>query len=197
VYFLPWIGTEYKEQPARLLLLGESHYGDDPAIWATDPQLATIECTQAYVDGLWRHRYWTNIMKVVEGGNYWEIDRVIFWSKVSLYNYIQRLVSEEPGVAPTEHMWRDATQGFGSVLQHLDPTHILVLSKRLWDRLPQDSYRSESTIVCNGHTREIRKFYFGPQGVAIATCLPHPSYHFHFNAKILHPLVRAFLNSNQ
>jgi hypothetical protein len=189
VYFLPWIGSEFRERCTRLLLLGESHYGDEPAT-----QRATIKCTQAYVDGLWRHKFWTNIMQVVQGAKYSEIDAALFWSRVALYNYIQTIVSPEAGVAPTEDMWRDAEPAFYLVLQYLDPTHILVLSKRLWTRLPISSYRCQSSVVCDDFTMEIRNFDLGLGRTAVGTWLPHPSYHFHFSANKLHPLVKEFLN---
>jgi hypothetical protein len=194
VCFLPWVGAEYERQEIRLLLLGESHHGDDPATWTTDPRRVTIECTQAYVDGSWRHKYWTNIMKVVEGTDYWEIDRKDFWSKVAFFNYIQKIVGEGPGIAPTEAMWREAVQGFGSVLRSLQPTHILVLSKRLWDHVITENNSVGPHFGETSDGREIRSVGLGGSGTAIATWLPHPSYHFHFNAKILHPVVHSFLD---
>ena len=193
VFFLPWIGTQYEYQEKRVLLLGESHHGDDPSTWATAPERATIECTQAYIEGAWRHKYWTNIIKVVEGRDYWEIDAKSFWSKVALYNYIQEIVGDGPGIAPTEAMWRNAEVGFRSVLRYLEPTHMLVLAKRLWDRLPAEIYSDRLPIVAGDHVREARIFSAGAGGRTIGTWLPHPSYHFHFNAKQLHPVVRALI----
>src|SRR4051794_18661384 len=69
------------------------------------PRDSTITLTDQYVRGKFRHRFWTNIMQVVTGGPYWNIDRDEFWSSVSFYNYVQMPVAEGPGVAPTPEMF--------------------------------------------------------------------------------------------
>jgi hypothetical protein len=191
VYFLPWEGARFRQQPVRLLLLGESHHSTDSVV----PPTMTIECTQAYVDGSWRHKYWTDFMKVVEGREaYWEIDRDAFWSKVAFYNYIQEIVGVGPGIAPTVSMHLSSEQGLASVLTYLQPTHILVLAKRLWYSLPPHVYLPRPPVVMGGTVRELRAFVLGGDSVALGTWLPHPSYPFHFNAKRLHPTVRDFMS---
>lgn len=173
----------------RLLLLGESHHSTE----AIESQTMTIDCTQAYVDRKWTHRYWTEIMKVVEGRDYWEIDRGEFWSKVAFYNYIQEIVGDSPGIAPTAKMQASSEQGLKSVLSYLQPTHVLVLAKRLWDSLPKDIWESHRDITFDGKSRNSRLFTCGGDHNALSTWLPHPSYPFHFNAKRYHPGVREFL----
>jgi hypothetical protein len=190
VHFLPWVGSQFKHQPVRLLLLGESHHSTER--W--EPETMTIDCTKAYADGSWSHRYWTEIMKVVEGKDYWDIDRGEFWSKVAFYNYIQEIVGEGPGIAPTEEMRKKSEQGLSSILTHLKPTHILVLAKRLWESLPDSVYNPHPAIDLGNSPREIRNFCCGCETVALGTWLPHPSYPFHFNAKRLHPVVSEFLS---
>jgi hypothetical protein len=190
VYFRPWEGSLFRQQPIRLLLLGESHHSTEPVM----PKSMTIDCTREYVDGIWSHRYWTEIMKVVEGRDYWEIDRAEFWSKVAFYNYIQEIVGEGPGIAPTDQMYRSSEQGLASVLAYLKPTHVLVLAKRLWVSLPQTIFRPYPPIEMNGKPREVKCFLVGNDAMALGTWLPHPSYPFHVNAKRLHPTVRNFLS---
>lgn len=191
VHFLPWEGAHFRQQTVRLLLLGESHHSTEP----TEPATMTIDCTRAYVEGTWSHKYWTEIMKVVEGKDYWEIDRAMFWSKISFYNYIQEIVGEGPGIAPTSQMHNSSEQGLASVLAHLKPTHVLVLAKRLWHSLPQSIYVTNSDIKFGGDARETKLFVCSGNSMALGTWLPHPSYPFHFNAKRLHPVVRDFLST--
>lgn len=190
VYFLPWEGTRFRQQPVRLLLLGESHHSIETVM----PQTMTIDCTQAYIDGSWGHKYWTEIMKVIDGRDYWEIDRGEFWSKVAFYNYIQEIVGDGPGIAPTVRMHLSSEQGLASVLAYLEPTHVLVLAKRLWYRLPQHVYLQRPHVEMDGKMRELRAFVLGSNSVALGTWLPHPSYPFHFNAKRLHLTVRDFMS---
>ncbi len=189
VYFFPWEGKKFRQQDRRLLLLGESHHSTE----ALEPQTMTIDCTQAYVDEEWTHKYWTEIMKVVDGRNHWEIDRREFWSKVAFYNYIQEIVGDGPGIAPSPEMQASSEQGLISVLSHLRPTHVLVLAKRLWDSLPANTFRPHIDISLNQSPRSAKLFLCGEADVALGTWLPHPSYPFHFNAKRLHPCVSEFL----
>jgi hypothetical protein len=191
VYFLPWEGNSYRQQTCRLLLLGESHHSTEKV----EPQTMTIDCTQSYADGSWNHKYWTEIMKVVDGKEYWEIERSEFWSKVAFYNYVQEIVGEGPGIAPTPVMRASSEQGLASVLSFLQPTHVLVLAKRLWYMLPESVFRPHPDILLNGIPREARMFLCASNQAALGTWLPHPSYPFNFNAKRLHPIVRDFIST--
>ncbi|MDA8090569.1 MAG: hypothetical protein M0Z61_10195 [Nitrospiraceae bacterium] len=175
IYFKPWVGRNYgKTNGIRLLILGESHYG--PKESKSD---FTQQLTKAYVNHEWNHRFWTNIMQVIDGRKYWEIDRDVFWSEVAFYNYIQEPVAETAGVAPSPDMWAIAEEPFLEVLPLLKPTHIVVLSKRLWKNMTSKGERGDDLSV-NKVERETRLFpYEG--GFARATWLPHPSYGFSAN----------------
>jgi hypothetical protein len=74
MYFKPWIGEQYVGSGNhRLLILGESHHSTEPK----GPTF-TIDLTREYSEGLWTHRYWTNIMQAVDGRRHWEIDKKNF-----------------------------------------------------------------------------------------------------------------------
>lgn len=186
VHFKPWIGRNYnKNLNSRLLVLGESHYGPKNL-----PTNFTISLTEEYVRYEWNHRYWTNIMQVIDGKKHWEIDRDTFWCEIAFYNYIQRSVAETPGVAPTIEMWQEAETPFFEVLEALKPTHTLVLSKRLWENMTS---QGEPGVNFKLDTNERETWNFAyKNGMTKATWLPHPSYGF--SAKSWHPWVMAFLN---
>lgn len=187
-YFKPWVGKHYEGcADHRLLILGESHY-------STEPQgpIFTIDLTRAYSEGRWIHRYWTNVMQAVDGRRHWEIDKNEFWSRVAFYNYIQELVGEGPGIAPSQEMWEKAKGPFFDVMRELKPSHILVVSKRLWVNLPRNGYQGTS-IEYAGGVRESWVFQY-EDGQSISTWIPHPSYGF--SARKWHPMISAFLNAN-
>lgn len=183
VYFLPWVGTNYLAQSPRLLLLGESHYGDNNE----NPNL-TRELTYNYSEGLWSHRYWTGIMNTLNDQNTPDA-RNVFWSKVAFYNYIQDIVGATSGIQPTAAMFVSALTGFRSVLNYLKPTHILVLEKRLWLNLPTNLLSSRDIVTFGGVSREIATFEFDGGG-ASATWINHPS---RSSPKRWHPIVKDFL----
>jgi len=184
VYFRPWVGKKFgNKQGKRLLILGESHYG-------SIGRDSTIVWTREYIQQKWNHRFWTNIMQVVDGRRYWEIDREDFWAKVAFYNYIQEPVGETPGIKPSEEMLERAKEPFFEILNHLKPFHILVLSKRLWENMTFNKDSQGAKLNLNGEERETW-IYSYDGGSAKATWLPHPSYYF--SAQNWHPWVLEFL----
>jgi hypothetical protein len=184
IYFKPWIGSNYdRNVNKRLLVLGESHYGPKNL-----PSDFTVNLTREYTRNEWSHRFWTNIMQVVDGRKHWEIDRNLFWSQIAFYNYIQEPVAETPGVAPSIGMWKKAEEPFFQVLEILRPTHVLVLSKRLWENMTSRSDPGSKLRLAT-EERDTRLFPY-ENGIAKATWLPHPSYGF--SAERWHPWVVAF-----
>lgn len=181
-YFEPWVGSNYGTNDDRLLILGESHYGP-----ASMPGNSTKTLTQEYVDEKWNHRFWTNIMQVVNGQPHEEIDRAEFWRRVAFYNYVQQPVAETPGVAPACEMFTASKAAFFSVLDSLKPKAILVLSKRLWENLPSEG-RPSQEIRCPDGSRESWVYAYNG-GEALASWIPHPSYGFAWRE--WHPYVQA------
>ncbi len=184
VYFKPWIGSRYIENSIKMLLLGESHYADE-----TPSQEFTIDLTRKYSNGEFNHRFWTQIMQVVSGKSHWDIDRKEFWSNYAFYNYIQDVVAKSAGVGPSQEMVDAASTPFREVLAEHKPTHILVLSKRLWESLPDDGDSGES--ICIGNEKRETWIYSVSGHSSRATWIPHPSYGF--SAPKWHPWILKFL----
>ena len=188
VHFKPWIGKHYHAGIApgrKLLLLGESHYSSHP-----EKSDFTIELTREYVNHEWSHGFWTNIMQCVDGRPHAEIDRAEFWSRVALYNYVQEIVGESRGVAPSASMFERGIEPFFEVLRSLQPTHVLVLCKRLWENLPNQG-SPESDFEAGGLRRERWTYPTIPGKSAVATWIPHPSYGF--SPKKWPPVIVSFL----
>ena len=184
VYFKPWVGRRYGEDAIKLLILGESHYADRKP----SPNF-TIDLTREYSNGEWKHRFWTQIMQVISGKSHWEIDKKEFWNNYAFYNYIQDIVAESAGMGPSQKMIDAASPPFFEVLAELKPSHILVLSKRLWESLPSDGAAGKAIRL--GNDERETWIYSVPNHSSKATWLPHPSYGF--SAPKWHPWVAKFL----
>lgn len=182
-FFKPWIGADYAASDERLLILGESHYGDESMSGNS-----TITFTQEYVDGQ-NHRFWTSIMQVVRGQPYWELDRREFWQSVAFYNYVQQPVAETAKVAPTSEMFSLSRDAFFSVLSQLAPRKILVLSNRLWENMPAGGLPGPQLSFEQGTRETLLYQYEG--GQALASWVPHPSYNFSWPQ--WHPMIKALL----
>lgn len=146
VVFKPWVGSNYTTNKfgARILVLGESHYGspedeyedytvDVVRMWGQENRLA----------------FFTKIAKTLlnyDSSDYFnEHERYALWENVSFYNYVQAIVGEEARVRPSCEMWKKSDVAFQEVIKNLDPQIIIVLGKELADNLPAVS---EGIEVC-------------------------------------------------
>jgi len=117
-----------------------------------------------------------------------QVNKQAFWDKYALYNYIQDVVAGSAGIAPTKQMIESARIPFFEVLAKHKPTHLLVLSKRLWEYLPSNGEKGDDLIV--GNQKRDTRLYPITGGTVKATWLPHPS---RFSASKWHPWVAEFL----
>lgn len=186
IFFEPWKGPEYERSRPRLLILGESHYGEI----SSDPD-ATRLLTADYIKSKWSHRFWTSTMQAVVGAPHHEIDRAKFWNSVAFYNYVQGSAGLTSGRAPPQALWSTSEPAFFRVLERLQPDCVLVLSRRLWNHMSSQGNPGPKLDV-NGRTRETW-IYSHTGGTAIATWIPHPSYGFSWQH--WHPFVAALMGS--
>ncbi len=138
VIFQPWIGNLYRANNrfgVQVLVLGESHYGDEAE---TRPTVTTEVVRWLAQDE--RHAFFTKVSKVLLG-----LDEKIWlnneargevWEHVAFYNYIQGFVSTDPRVRPTTNMWENAREPFLQIVRDLNPQLMLVLGIELGRNLP-------------------------------------------------------------
>lgn len=136
VTFHPWVGAHYGRENrfgVRLLVLGESHYHEDP-------EFSDCRFTQEVVRNLGqkkRHRFFTVIAKVLCGSE----DRIEddkrseIWEHTAFYNFVQSVVVPGPRIPPTFRQWCAAQSPFETVLQSLKPDAVLMLGWRLWEHV--------------------------------------------------------------
>jgi hypothetical protein len=173
-YFKTWVGSNFSRSvDGHFLVLGESHYGHP----YTTESAFTVDLISGYVNKTRNRRFLTNIMQVVDCKSHKQIDRGDFWNRVAFCNYIQRVLSKS-NVAPSAKDWPLAEEPFFAVLDELKPRCILVLSKRLWQRMSR-RFQTAEQLVAGGIKREARVYEYR-NGKAVATWIPHPSYAFNW-----------------
>ena len=131
VRFHPWVGEHYRNSMfgVRLLVLGESHYGE------TIDENSDIT---SIVVRLWgqehRSRFFTKIAQVLlrRTDTLTDRTRADVWEHVAFYNYVQTFVGPGPRIPPTPAEWAAADVPFRVVLGELQPNAVLVLGRRLW-----------------------------------------------------------------
>lgn len=135
--FNPWIGSKYGQNSRfgrKVLVLGESHYGDRPR-----PEF-TIDVVRRYGQEQ-RARFFTIAAKLLlgMGAGAWLSDqeRAEVWEHVSFMNYVPGLVGGSSRERPTEEMWRAGEKPFLSAVEELKPDIIVVLGQELSHWLPE------------------------------------------------------------
>jgi hypothetical protein len=142
ILFQPWVGDRYGSNSLfkiPILIVGESNYTDDlererPHDTFTHRLIkSTIEKP--------KHRFFSNIQRsFVENATEKE-SRENFWHSVAHHEYIQDWLPR-PGVPPTEDMWKKAKPIFKDVVTELKPKCILLVCKRVYDRVSLDFVNS-------------------------------------------------------
>ncbi len=205
--FCPWRGPDYGKKaklrlPARLLILGESHYDRDGTLEEGGDTKGVVD---DYLKGGQQgrqHEFFTRIIHTVLGPDM-SHQRVQFFQSVAFYNYVQCMVGNAPGKRPTKKMWQSAAAPFLATLETLQPTHILACGLDLWDNMPDiDTLRApderDKLIRCFGSIdfptprspRSILGRYRHSKGQTVVLAIHHPSR----ASGAWHPVVKRFLN---
>lgn len=185
----PWVGSHFSTSPQRLLILGESHHGDDPdAVDMTGPVV------EEWLSGVSNppYRFFTHIAVALSGQNPWELDRRAVFQPIAFYNYVRR-VMPAPRVAPNQDDFMRSEAAFREVIERLRPTHIAVCGRRLWDAMPKfDSSDPDGFRVMLGEMEFYLGRYKTESAAALALCMRHPQ--SGFNGRTWYPILQAFLS---
>lgn len=140
--FEPWVGSRWGQPDnrlagAKLLILGESHYGspaDPTCVGTCDPD--TTRQVVAKLALRERHPFFTKLTQVIDGRPRWEMsgdDVHAIWASVAFYNYVPVFVATETRVRPSDDMFRLGRAPFMEVVEELRPSAILVCGYALWN----------------------------------------------------------------
>lgn len=133
--FKPWIGLNYfQSTKPRVLILGESHYGDAHIRGEYPLEEKTILCIQQQIDNTWRGRFYTKIVSMFIGHKPAISEKHGFWQSVSYHNLITEplLASRK---APSQEQWRYSIQTLPTILKELAPDYCVILGYRMWGQL--------------------------------------------------------------
>lgn len=134
--FKPFIGENYynSKYGVRVLVLGESHYGDIGD--ESEDYTQMVVKNHAYTPGLPFFSRVTKLLRLSQD-HPTDAERYEAWQQVAFYNFVQEFVGEEGRIRPTSQMWNDAIPMFLDVARELKPDVIVVLGHQLWDKAPQ------------------------------------------------------------
>ncbi len=202
VRFHPWVGGGFssptlaclKEHGIRLLVLGESHYGKEAEGWGHNSTNWIIKNWAINS----RNAFFTKIALTLLPENASSEDRETIASvyrDIAFYNYVQTLVPESRR-SPTSEQFRDGFLAFQEVVQHLRPTHVWMLGKRLWNHMPSEAFVYLGEIAPEGQRDLVGKYTFGrTEVVCFGTNHPSGGYSTGRWRKFVHAVLKETATS--
>lgn len=194
--WFPWIGSKYTKgiNGKRLLLVGESHYAQDEN-GNFDPECyddymndknSTQKIIESNIDQKEERIIFKNTYKSLLGTE--DINKEIFWSNVSYYNFIQRMMETRED-RPTKADYSQGWNVFYELLKIIKPTHCLFLGSSCTEFLYRSLSQKENINItleqwdekigrCYGKIAQIN--YEGT--TTDLTFIRHPSAYFDWQA---------------
>ncbi len=111
-----WIGNQYAASAPKVLLLGESDYGDTPPLAQYIPQ---------WLNGEHRDHTFARISNTFGSG----LPRATLWNRIAFYNFVPGMVGPTRLHRPTSQSYSDAQPVLADVLNFLKPDGVLILGK--------------------------------------------------------------------
>ncbi len=156
VIFEPYVGPGYRDVARRILIVGETHYGEP----SEEPAQSTPRVVANWTEGTWSVRYLMIAARILTGLPRHLVDRESSVHDIAFYNFVQTMMPDI-SIRPTWKQAEDSGPAFREVVNFLDPTHVLVTGTVPWHGL--------ETAIGVGTSRE-----FGGRFVQFKT-LPTPS----------------------
>jgi hypothetical protein len=181
--FQPWVGSQYGNDSIfkiPILIVGESNYCHPEKLNSVKPhETFTHRLIEGIIGATWKHRFFSNIQRTFVEKADTESLREEFWHSVAHHEYIQDWLPE-PGVSPDENMWEKAKPIFQDLISELKPKCILLVCKRVYDRVSPDFLASTPLVVdcSNPLTSKAYKNQYHPTlkiGEALASWIYHPT----------------------
>ncbi len=179
VFFVPWVGAEYSSGGIfgkRILVLGESHYGDgEPSADATrrvlEEYLDCPETVPSYLQSFKRFE------RSLTGAETDPQQRRRIWDSLLFYNFVQEVSTDAPRQTLDVKNPRQSADAFFEVLETYRPEYIIVWGYRLWDKLlPAEHWEWGEEIVVDGLPAIRFGYYTLADGTRVkAIPVKHPS----------------------
>ncbi len=144
INFAPWVGNNYDSGGIfgkKIMVLGQSHYGDDSAENNKDLTKAVIKEYLEYPDTVPSYlRSFKVFERSLVGKSTDNRDRDAIWNSLVFYNYVQTLAAEGLRKAPKKKDYKESAGAFFEVLETYRPQYVIVWGPSLWYNLPEDNW---------------------------------------------------------
>lgn len=128
----PWKGDQYDAgyEGLRILIVGESHYSDDPL---SEPADITPTVMSAYLsDPTWP--FFGTIERIVSGQRQNAVSSSLFWNQVAFLNFVSQVVGK--GQSPNPQQYRKSLSRFRKIVIDLESDLVCFFSRASWEYRP-------------------------------------------------------------
>jgi len=190
----PWIGNNFEMQNSKLLLIGESHYAEDPEDNSDkkcyNDFLNNKRTTIGFIEDLdvkdkilggntWR--FYENTYRALFRTNYIDVKK--FWSKVAFYNFIQRPMKSKDE-RPIVSDYTNSFIVFTNLIKKLNVTHCIFLGNSAQRHLYKIIQADKSLNIIEEEDEQIGKYWAYKRKISIGNriitiyFIKHPSKYF-------------------
>lgn len=128
--WLPWIGKNYLISNFKILLIGDTHYGNTKeSIDIHDSEMFTREIIEEMPINRWYYnvKFYQNLHLALFGNDVFKTQN--FWINISFYNFIQTTMQGHDQV-PSNKNFKDGWNSFYKVIDIIKPTVCIFLGVR-------------------------------------------------------------------
>lgn len=189
IRFRPFVGKQYNAGIGgkRVLVLGESHYAENPrevTEWITN------EVIEGYLDAKNENEGWMNtytkFIRALSGDFALEREKsAAWWNRVVFYNFVQ-VAMTGPRTAPTTQEFRDGVDAFFEILETLRPDVVIAWGQRLYKNLPNKGHQGAD---CMGKQTWVYELRDGHKVSVLG--IDHPS--AAFDTVYWHEVIHTFI----
>lgn len=177
-FFRPWLGNAYQTQGlagTRLLILGESHYGDDRNDEVPDPETTNL-VVRGHLANPTSFRLFGSVEQLITGVRLHDpAARDEFWQRVIFCNLVQRLLrSRKAEHRPVRADWEAGRRAFVHTLREHRPDAVLVLGVGTWNALSGDGFVGSLPVNADASSG-LYEWQVAPDHTAVATWVEHPT----------------------
>jgi hypothetical protein len=170
--FYPRVGSRYQRSRfgKRILLVGESHYGQNGS-WKAEYTGRRLT--------RWAVKYNCKNVNSIFGRTallFKEQPSLEFWNEVAFYNFVQFLVPTSKH-RPSKEMFQQSREPFLELLEQIQPDGVLSLGKTQWIEMPWDQYEACPVKFYDGDGNRIDTGYYRLRSgkSCLATFIHHPT----------------------
>lgn len=190
----PWVGRDYAQVwnrigGFRVLVLGESHYGEGRTIGEEIPEMTNYVVSEV-LSGRWKLPFFGKVANLLLGrAPHSHEEFVSVWDSVVFANYIPVVAANDSRQRPPEHLWSArANSEFRDLLCKKEIEAVLICGTELWRRLEPVNEEPQA-YQANGRGWNARSYPTSGQYSAIAAHIPHPSGSFGWTYNRCRPVV--------